>query len=225
MSTPEENIKTILADWLDALRRHDFATVEQRMDPQVFWQGVREDFICENRDEAMEMLREQQREEHGVEALELIATEEKVVLGVRSTQLQEIGGVPLGGRVLRGGFVPERPQRELRELNRYRSTLVRERSAEVGRLQKTLEGANIKLASVATDIMGKSARQVLKALIDGSTDTFAMAQLATGNKGKLRAKIPQLEQALQGCSGAHQRLLVAQQLAHTSTSSRRASSG
>ena len=60
---------------------------------------MREDFICENRDEAMEMLREQQREEHGVEALELIATEEKVVLGVRSTQLQEIGGVPLGDQI------------------------------------------------------------------------------------------------------------------------------
>jgi hypothetical protein len=54
MNTPEENIKTILADWLDALRRHDFATLERRMDPEVFWQGVREDFVCENRDEAME---------------------------------------------------------------------------------------------------------------------------------------------------------------------------
>ena len=113
--------------------------------------------------------------------------------------------------LLRGSFVPERPQRELRELTRYRTALVRERAAEVGRLQKTLEGANIKLASVATDIMGKSARQMLKALIDGSTDTSAMARLA---KGKLRAKIPQLEQALQGCFGAHQRFLVAQQLAH-----------
>jgi transposase len=113
--------------------------------------------------------------------------------------------------LLQGSFVPERPQRELRELTRYRTTLVRERSAEVGRLQKTLEGANIKLASVATDIMGKSSRQMLKALIDGSTDTSAMAQLA---RGKLRAKIPQLERALRGCSGAHQRFLVAQQLAH-----------
>jgi transposase len=113
--------------------------------------------------------------------------------------------------LLRGSFVPERPRRELRELNRYRTTLVRERSAEVARLQKTLEGANIKLASVATDIMGKSARQMLEALIDGSSDTSAMAQLA---RGKLRAKIPQLEQALRGCSGAHQRFLVAQQLAH-----------
>jgi SnoaL-like domain len=99
MNTPEENIKNILADWLDALRRDDFATVERPMDPEVFWQGVREDFICENRNEAMEMLREQQREEHRPEALELIATEDRVVLGIRSTQLQEIGGVPLGGQI------------------------------------------------------------------------------------------------------------------------------
>jgi ketosteroid isomerase-like protein len=93
------HIKTILADWLDALRRHDLATVERRMAPDIFWQGVREDFACANRDEAMEMLREQQCEERGVEALELIATEEKVVLGVRSSQLQETGGVPLGGQI------------------------------------------------------------------------------------------------------------------------------
>jgi hypothetical protein len=99
MNTPEENIKTILADWLDALRRHDFATVERRMDPEVFWQGVREDFIWENRGEAMEMLREQQREEHRVEALEMIANEDRVMLGIRSTQLQDIGGVPLGGQI------------------------------------------------------------------------------------------------------------------------------
>jgi hypothetical protein len=99
MITSEENIKTILADWLDALRRHDLATVERQMAPDIFWQGVREDFACANRDEAMEMLREQQCEEHGVEGLELIATEEKVVLGVRSPQLQEIGGVPLGGQI------------------------------------------------------------------------------------------------------------------------------
>jgi transposase len=113
--------------------------------------------------------------------------------------------------LLRGSFVPERPQRELRELGRYRTTLVRERSAEVSRLHKTLEGANIKPASVATDIMGKSGRQMLKALMEGSTDTSEMAQLA---RGKLRAKIPQLEQALRGCFGAHQRFLIAQQLAH-----------
>ena len=99
MNTPEDNIKVILADWLDALRRHDLDAIEQRMAPEVFWQGIREDFVCENRDEAMELLREQQREEHGVEALELVATEEKVVLGGRSTQLREVGGVPLGGQI------------------------------------------------------------------------------------------------------------------------------
>jgi hypothetical protein len=69
------------------------------MAPDVFWQGIREDFICKDREEAMGMLREQQREEHGVEALELVATEEKVVLGVRSSQLREIGVLPLGGQI------------------------------------------------------------------------------------------------------------------------------
>ena len=64
--------------------------------------------------------------------------------------------------LLRGSFVPDRPQRELRELTRYRTSLVQERSAEVNRLQKTLEGANIKLGDVATDIMGLSSRQMLR---------------------------------------------------------------
>lgn len=113
--------------------------------------------------------------------------------------------------LLRGSFVPERPQRELRELTRYRTSLVQERSAAANRLQKTLEGANIKLASVATNILGKSAREMLAALVEGNTDVAAMAALA---QGRLREKIPQLEQALRGQFGAHQRFLVAQQLAH-----------
>jgi hypothetical protein len=110
MTTPEDNIKVILADWLEALRRHDFDAIERRMAPDVFWQGIREDLVCQDRSEAVEMLREQEREEHGVEALELVATEEKVVLGVRSTQLQEVGCVPLGGQIfqvftLRDGII------------------------------------------------------------------------------------------------------------------------
>ena len=110
MSTPEDNIKVILADWLDALRRQDLDAIEHRMAPEVFWQGIREDFVCVDREEAMSLLREQQREDYGVEALELVATEEKVVLGVRSTQLQEVGGVPLGGQIfqvftLRDGII------------------------------------------------------------------------------------------------------------------------
>ena len=112
--------------------------------------------------------------------------------------------------LLEGSFVPNREQRELRELTRYRTTLVRQRADEVNRLQKTLEGANIKLASVATDILGKSGRAILEALVAGSTDTAAMAELA---KGRLRNKIPQLEQALAGRVGTHQVFLVSEQLA------------
>jgi transposase len=112
--------------------------------------------------------------------------------------------------LLTGSFVPDRPQRELRKLTRYRTSLVRERTAEANRLQKTLEGANIKLASVATDILGKSGREMLAALVGGETDGAALAQLA---HGRLREKLPQLEQALVGCFGPHQRFLVAQQLA------------
>jgi transposase len=113
--------------------------------------------------------------------------------------------------LLHGSFVPDRPQRELRELTRYRTSLVQERSAEVNRLQKTLEGANIKLGDVATDIMGLSSRQMLMALVAGETDAAAMAQLA---HGRLRDKLPELERALSGRVGPHQRFLLAQQLAH-----------
>jgi transposase len=113
--------------------------------------------------------------------------------------------------LLRASFIPDRPQRELRELTRYRTSLLQERSAEVNRLQKTLEGANIKLSSVATDIMGTSGRDMLAALVAGRTDAAELAQFA---RGKLREKLPQLEQALRGQFGPHQRFLVAQQLAH-----------
>ena len=113
--------------------------------------------------------------------------------------------------LLQPSFVPDRAQRELRELTRYRATLVRERTAEGNRLQKTLEGANIKLASVATDILGKSGRSMLEALVAGQTDTAALADLA---RGRLRGKIAELRQALSGRFAAHQRFLVAQHLAH-----------
>ncbi len=113
--------------------------------------------------------------------------------------------------LLRASFVPDRPQRELRELVRYRTTLVRERSAEVNRLQKTLEGANIKLASVASDPLGLSGREMLNALVDGSTDVASMAELA---RGKMRAKRGLLERALAGRMEAHQRFLLTEQLCH-----------
>jgi transposase len=113
--------------------------------------------------------------------------------------------------LLRTSFIPARPQRELRELTRYRMVLVRERADEINRLQKVLEGANIKLAAVATDILGKSERELLRALVGGATDAAALAELA---RGRMREKIPQLEQALSGHFAAQQQFLVAQQLAH-----------
>jgi len=113
--------------------------------------------------------------------------------------------------LLRGSVVPARPQRELRDLTRYRAALVAERSAAANRLQKALEGANIKLSSVATDILGRSGRAMLDALVAGNTDAAALAQLA---KGRMRTKIAELERALTGRFGAHQRFLVARQLAH-----------
>ena len=113
--------------------------------------------------------------------------------------------------LLKPSFVPERPQRDLRELTRYRTSLIRERTAEANRLQKTLEGANIKLASVASDVLGASGREMLTALVGGTTDPALLADLA---RGRLREKLPQLERALSGHFGAHQRFLVAQQLAH-----------
>ncbi len=87
--------------------------------------------------------------------------------------------------LLRASFVPDRPQRELRELTRYRTTLVRERSAERSRIQKTLEGAGIKLGDVASDVLGASGRQMLEALVRGVTDASLVADMA---KGSLRGK-------------------------------------
>jgi transposase len=113
--------------------------------------------------------------------------------------------------LLKASFVPDRGQRELRELTRYRMSMIQERTREVNRLQKVLEGANIKLAAVATDITGKSARAMLASLVSGNRDPKAMAELA---KGRMRRKLPALTRALQGRFAAHQRFLIAELLAH-----------
>jgi transposase len=113
--------------------------------------------------------------------------------------------------LLRASFIPDRPQRELRDLTRTRTTLIDARSAAVNRLQKVLEDANIKLAGVATDVMGVSGRAILAALLDGQTDPATLAELA---KGKLRAKRALLERALRGRVSDHHRLLLTTHLAH-----------
>lgn len=113
--------------------------------------------------------------------------------------------------LLQPSFIPNKPLRELRELVRYRKSLTQQRVAEVNRVQKVLEGANIKLASVATDIMGVSGRAILSAIVAGQADPVTMADLA---KGRLRQKLPELQQALSGRIDSHQRFILAQLLAH-----------
>jgi transposase len=113
--------------------------------------------------------------------------------------------------LLQASFIPPAGQRDLRDLTRYRTKLVQERSREVNRVQGVLERANIKLASVASDIMGVSGRAMLEALIAGRADPATMAEWA---RGRMRRKIPLLEQALPGVVRDHHQLLLATQLAH-----------
>ena len=111
--------------------------------------------------------------------------------------------------LLRASFIPPLGQRELRELTRYRSTFVKERVTLVNRLQKVLESANIKLASVATDVMGVSGRAMLEALIEGNASPEEMAELA---KGRLREKRELLAKALQGRVKSHHRFVLTELL-------------
>ena len=113
--------------------------------------------------------------------------------------------------LLRPSFVPPAPQRALRDLTRQRTNLVQERARVVNQMQKVLEWANIKLSSVVTDVTGVSARAMLEALIAGSTDVSALAELA---KGRLRAKRSELEQALRGTLAPHHAFMIAQHLSH-----------
>lgn len=113
--------------------------------------------------------------------------------------------------LVRGSYIPNRDQRELRELVRYRRSLVEEISRESNRVQKVLEGANIKLGSVASNVLGVSGRRMLKAIVDGETDPTKLADLSLKT---LRKKIPELQKALKGLLGPHQRFLLRKQLDH-----------
>lgn len=113
--------------------------------------------------------------------------------------------------LLRGSFVPPRELRELRDLTRLRAQLVSEQTRLANRIHKALEDANIKLGAVASDILGKSGRAMLRALIRGERDPTKLAELA---EGRLRAKIPELKLALEGHFTEHHRLLVEHLLGH-----------
>jgi transposase len=111
--------------------------------------------------------------------------------------------------LLTASFVPPEPIRELRDLTRHRAKLVGDKSSTINRVHKVLEDANIKLASVATDVMGVSGRLMLKAIIDGVTDASQLAGLA---RGRLQVKIPKLVEALEGRITKHHRFLLGMHL-------------
>ncbi len=107
--------------------------------------------------------------------------------------------------------MPPTPTRELRDLTRYRASLAQEINRIANRIQKVLEDANIKLASVATDTLGASGRAMLEAIVNGEQDSQRLAEMS---RGLLRNKIPQLQQALEGHVTAHHRFLLRELLDH-----------
>jgi transposase len=151
-------------------------------------------------------------EERGLELLLVNARHVKLLPG-RKTDVGDAAWLCelLECGLLRGSFVPPPAIRQLRDLVRYRKRLIQAHSAECQRIQKTLEDAGIKLDSVAADILGVSGRAMLRALVAGERDPGVLAELA---KGRLRAKLPQLRQALRGRFDDHHGLLVGLALDH-----------
>jgi transposase len=111
--------------------------------------------------------------------------------------------------LIRGSFIPSPTQRQLRDLTRYRTHLVEERARLTNRLQTVLEDANVKLASVVTDIRGVAARAILAALIAGETDPSVLAELA---RGRMRSKREVLAQAVVGRFTPHHAFLITEHL-------------
>ena len=150
--------------------------------------------------------------EEGFTCLLVNAAHLKHVPG-RKTDVQDCAWIAqvLEHGLLRGSFVPPAPIRELRDLTRYRKSVIQERTRHANRLHKTLEDAGVKLASVANDILGVSGRAMLEALVHGTTDPAVLADLA---RGALRKKLPALRQALAGRFRGHHAFLVGQMLAH-----------
>ncbi|HKO84602.1 MAG TPA: IS110 family transposase [Actinomycetota bacterium] len=151
-------------------------------------------------------------EERGFELLLVNARQVKVLPG-RKTDVGDAAWLCelMEHGLLRGSFVPPPQIRELRDLTRYRKRLIQAHTAECQRIHKTLEDASIRLGSVATDVLGVSGRAMLRALLAGERDPKVLAELA---RGRLRNRLPELRQALQGRFSAHHALLVRLALEH-----------
>ena len=148
--------------------------------------------------------------EHEFEVIVANARHIKAVPG-RKTDIKDSEWIAdlLRHGLLRPSFIPNRAQRELRELVRYRRRLVQDKSQLANRMHKVLEGGNIKLASVATDILGASGRDMLRAMVAGEQDADVLAQMS---RGLLRKKLDELRWALEGTMGDHQRFMLGTQL-------------
>ncbi len=148
-------------------------------------------------------------------SLELILVNARHIKNVpgRKTDVKDCDWIAqlLQHGLLRASFVPDRPQRDLRDLTRQRSQLTAEQSRVSNRIHKTLEDANIKLSSVATDILGVSGREMIAALIAGEEDPNQLAELA---RRKLRNKLPELREALRGHLTDHHRFMLRQLMDH-----------
>jgi transposase len=179
-----------LRDWLEA---HGVTRVAMES-TGVYWKPVY--YVLEER----------------VTCLLVNATHVKRVPG-RKTDVQDCAWLAqlLEHGLLRGSFVPPAPIRELRDLTRYRKSLIQERAREANRVHKLLEDAGIKLATVARDVLGTSGRAMLEALVQGTRDPAILAELA---RGRMRAKLPALRQALAGHFRPHHAFLAIQILAH-----------
>lgn len=113
--------------------------------------------------------------------------------------------------LVKASYIPNREQRELREITRYRQELIEERARELNRIQTVLEGCNIKLGSVITDISGKSGMAILRAIISGETDPVVLSELA---EGRARNKLQEMRRTLQGRVLEHQQKMLSHQLGH-----------
>jgi len=151
-------------------------------------------------------------ESEGIEAIVVNAQHIKAVPG-RKTDVKDAEWIADLARhgLVKASYIPDREQRELREIVRYRNEIVNERAREINRLQAVLEGANIKLGSVLTDLLGKSGTEMLTAITNGVTDPIVLSGLA---KGLTVKKTPELQRALKGSIGEHQILLLKHQLEH-----------
>ena len=151
-------------------------------------------------------------ESEGIETIVVNAQHIKAVPG-RKTDVKDAEWIAdlVRHGLVKASYVPNREQRELREMVRYRNEIVNERARELNRIQAVLEGANIKLASVVSDISCKSSMAMLRAIIQGTTDVETLSGLA---EGKLIHKIPELRKALKGSIRFHQMQMLKLQMEH-----------